>query len=45
MQDALEKYRQLLTENPMIVRRMSNRMVASYLNISQETLSRLKSKL
>jgi CRP-like cAMP-binding protein len=45
VQDALEKYRQLLKENPMIVRRLSNKMVASYLNISQETLSRLKSKL
>jgi hypothetical protein len=45
MQDALEKYRLLLDENPMVVRRLSNRIVASYLNISQETLSRLKSKL
>ncbi|REC45308.1 Crp/Fnr family transcriptional regulator [Chryseobacterium pennipullorum] len=45
VQDALEKYRQLLDENPIIVRRLSNKMVASYLNISQETLSRLKSKL
>lgn len=45
VQDALEKYRQLLDENPVIVRRLSNKMVASYLNVSQETLSRLKSKL
>jgi CRP-like cAMP-binding protein len=45
VQDALEKYRQLLDENPIIVRRLSNKMVASYLNISQETLSRLKSRL
>lgn len=45
VQDALEKYRQLLDENPVIVRRLSNKMVASYLNISQETLSRLKSRL
>lgn len=44
-QDATEKYRQLLAENPIIVRRLSNKMVASYLNISQETLSRLKSKI
>lgn len=43
-QDALEKYRQLLAENPLVVQRLSNKMVASYLNISQETLSRLKSK-
>lgn len=45
VQNALEKYRQLLDENPIIVRRLSNKMVASYLNISQETLSRLKPKL
>jgi len=45
LQDALAKYKQFLAENPVIVRRLSNKMVASYLNISQETLSRLKSKL
>lgn len=45
IQDALEKYRKLLNENPTIIQRLSNKMVASYLNISQETLSRLKSKL
>ncbi|MDQ1856428.1 MULTISPECIES: Crp/Fnr family transcriptional regulator [unclassified Chryseobacterium] len=45
VQDALEKYRQLLDENPVVVRRLSNKLVASYLNISQETLSRLKSRL
>jgi len=45
MQDAVEKYRQLLNENPIIARRLPNKMVASYLNISQETLSRLKSKI
>ncbi|NCT73729.1 MAG: Crp/Fnr family transcriptional regulator [Chitinophagaceae bacterium] len=44
-QDATEKYRQLLDENPIIVRRLPNKMVASYLNISQETLSRLKSRI
>jgi CRP-like cAMP-binding protein len=44
-QGATEKYRQLLAENPIIVRRLPNKMVASYLNISQETLSRLKSKI
>lgn len=43
--DATEKYRELLNENPIIVRRLPNKMVASYLNIFQETLSRLKSKL
>lgn len=44
-QDATEKYRQLLEENPIIVKRLPNKMVASYLNLSQETLSRLKSKI
>lgn len=44
-QDATKKYRLLLDENPIIVRRLSNKLVASYLNISQETLSRLKSKI
>lgn len=43
-QDAAERYRQLLEENPEIVRRLPNRIAASYLNISPETLSRLKSK-
>lgn len=43
--DALERYRQLLEQKPDIVKRMPNKMVASYLNISQETLSRLKSKV
>jgi CRP-like cAMP-binding protein len=42
--DATERYRQLLAQNPNVVMRMPNKMVASYLNISQETLSRLKSK-
>lgn len=45
MLDALEKYRLLLDENPMVVRRLSNRIVASYLNISQEIVCRLKSKV
>ncbi|WP_341843265.1 hypothetical protein [Chitinophaga caseinilytica] len=43
--DAKEKYRRLMEDSPHIVQRLSNKMVASYLNISQETLSRLKSKL
>ncbi|CAG4998150.1 hypothetical protein DYBT9275_01939 [Dyadobacter sp. CECT 9275] len=43
--DATEKYRQLLADNPIIVRRLPNKLVASYLNVSQETLSRLKSKV
>lgn len=42
--DALERYNQLLKFNPTVVRRLSNKIVASYINVSQETLSRLKSK-
>ncbi len=43
--DALERYNQLLKINPAIVKRLPNKIVASYINISQETLSRLKSKV
>jgi len=42
--DAMERYQELLSKNPIIVKRLSNKMIASYLNISPETLSRLKSK-
>jgi CRP-like cAMP-binding protein len=43
--DALERYQLLLKINPTIVKRLPNKIVASYINISQETLSRLKSKV
>lgn len=43
--DARERYVQLLQQNPKVVQRLPNKTVASYLNISQETLSRLKSKI
>lgn len=43
--DATERYLLLLKENPEIVRRLPNRLVANYLNITQEGLSRLKSKI
>ncbi len=43
--NALERYRLLLEQNPAIVRRLPNKIVASFLNMSQETLSRLKSRL
>jgi CRP-like cAMP-binding protein len=41
---AKERYEQLLKENPKVVQRLSNKIIASYLDIKQETLSRLKSK-
>lgn len=43
--DALSRYRLLLEQSPVVVQRLPNKLVASYLNISQETLSRLKSKV
>ena len=42
--DARERYDILLKQNPQIVQRLPNKFVADYLGISQETLSRLKSK-
>jgi CRP-like cAMP-binding protein len=42
--DATERYKQLLDLSPKIVQRLPNKIVATYLNISQETLSRLKAK-
>lgn len=42
--DARERYDDLLEKRPLIVKRLPNKIVASYLNISQETLSRIKSK-
>jgi len=42
--DARQRYDILLKQNPIIVQRLPNKFVADYLGISQETLSRLKSK-
>jgi CRP-like cAMP-binding protein len=41
---AAERYDQLLLENPHILERVPLGMVASYLGISQETLSRVRGK-
>jgi CRP-like cAMP-binding protein len=41
---ALERYQLLLKDRPDLVNRVSNKVLASYLDITQETLSRLKSK-
>lgn len=43
--DAAERYDQLFKINPDIVKRLPNKIVASYINISNETLSRIKSKI
>lgn len=42
--DARRRYDILLKQHPRIVQRLPNKIVADYLGISQETLSRLKSK-
>ena len=41
---AKQRYEKLMTETPIYVQRLSNKILASYLDITQETLSRLKSK-
>jgi len=42
--DAGSRYTLLIKENPEYIKRLSNKILASYLDITQETLSRLKSK-
>lgn len=42
---AREKYAQLLEENPNIILRAPLGMIATYLGISQETLSRIRSEI
>jgi CRP-like cAMP-binding protein len=39
-----ERYALLMKEHPQYIQRLSNKILASYLDITQETLSRLKSK-
>lgn len=41
---AKQRYDNVLKENPILFQRLSNRALASYLDIREETLSRLKSK-
>ena len=41
---AKQRYESVLKENPLLIQRLSNRILASYLDIREETLSRLKSK-
>ncbi|NJI74074.1 Crp/Fnr family transcriptional regulator [Sphingobacterium kitahiroshimense] len=44
-QSATERYRNLLKNNPELIQRLSNSNLAAYLNVSPETLSRLKSQI
>lgn len=39
-----ERYERLMKENPQLIQRVSNKILASYLDMAQETLSRLKSR-
>jgi CRP-like cAMP-binding protein len=41
---AKQRYDKLMAENPIYIQQLSNKILASYLDITQETLSRLKSK-
>lgn len=41
---AKQRFEQVLNTNPILIQRLSNKILASYLDIAQETLSRLKSK-
>lgn len=42
--DAEQRYQELLALSPQVVLRLPNKMVASYLNMSPETLSRIKAR-
>ena len=41
---AKQRFEQVMNTNPILIQRLSNKVMASYLDITQETLSRLKSK-
>jgi CRP-like cAMP-binding protein len=42
---ALDRYRKLMDTNPTLIQRTPLRMIASYLGITQETLSRIRNTL
>jgi CRP-like cAMP-binding protein len=42
--DAKQRYQLLMQTNPTLIQRLPSKIIADYLGISQETLSRLKSK-
>jgi CRP-like cAMP-binding protein len=42
---ALERIKWLMDYRPMLMARLSSKLIASYLGISQETFSRLKARI
>lgn len=40
---AQQRYHQVLNDQPLLIQKLSNKLLASYLDIREETLSRLKS--
>lgn len=44
-ESALEKYKNLLNFNPEIIQRVSVQHIASYIGVSRETLSRIRSQI
>ena len=42
---ALQRYQTLMNENPTLIQRVPLGMIASYLGITQETLSRIRSRI
>lgn len=42
--DAKQRYQKLLKGNPRLIQKLSNKIVASFLDMREETLSRVKSK-
>jgi len=43
--NAKQRYQKLLKGNPLLIQRLSNRVLASFLDIREETLSRIKSEI
>jgi hypothetical protein len=42
--NAKQRYQKLLKGNPTLIQRLSNKTLASFLHMREETLSRIKSK-
>jgi CRP-like cAMP-binding protein len=43
--NAKQRYQKLLKGNPVLIQRLSNRVLASFLDMREETLSRIKSEI